>query len=172
MHRFSFENAKYEVSNLKVCLGFSFEYHSNTLNCLHAPERETGILPNMIAPRKEWSWSALIPWRSTRRLFRKSVRYFCILHLEASFKLTCPLEGAYDQSFWISGSNFGSLYHYHWEPIGKVIGPFKNWAPDQPSNSYYGCTTLNSSESYLWHSTNISDCESQSLRYICEERST
>jgi hypothetical protein len=73
LHRFSFDNGNYEISNLKV--GQLEKYISCA--CTKNSHRETGTSQNTIAPQKGWSWSALSHLQSTWQLLQKSVTYFC-----------------------------------------------------------------------------------------------
>lgn len=71
MHRFEFDNGTYEVSDSSVCsllpiylLLSAYQAFIFVIKLLYL--RETGILPKMIAPREEWSWSASSHWKSSR----------------------------------------------------------------------------------------------------------
>ncbi|CAB3366506.1 Hypothetical predicted protein [Cloeon dipterum] len=71
------------------------------------------------------------------------------------------------ERFWTSGSDLGHEGAFYWEATGHSVGPFINWAPDQPDNAQSRsehCIELWHEANHLW---NDNKCDTQSL-YICE----
>jgi len=69
------------------------------------------------------------------------------------------------ESFWTSGCDLGHEGNFYWEVTGRAVGPFANWAPEEPSgDSGEHCLDLWSGANHLW---NDAPCDDQ-LLYICE----
>ncbi|XP_059476545.1 lectin subunit alpha-like [Neocloeon triangulifer] len=69
------------------------------------------------------------------------------------------------ESFWISGSDLYQEGAFYWDSTGRAIGPFQNWAPNEPSGDRNEhCVELNINVNHLWNDVN---CDLEKL-FICE----
>ncbi|XP_065343282.1 C-type lectin 37Da-like [Cloeon dipterum] len=70
------------------------------------------------------------------------------------------------EHFWTSGNDVYQEGSYYWDSTGNAVGPYRNWAPNQPvAGTTLNCIAYDRNLDIRWVTSNCNN----PLRYICEQ---